>query len=278
MGKFPEVVCLQKGRLSKQAYCFLITVSLVNVWSASHAFLECYIGLRSPFIREQLGRVWGEAKGSGTTDGPPLKQVRSSVAPEEEDPSLAGGGRTWIERSRNGKKTEGLSFLKYPFGTSLCILGRWFSFPSRSIGSPGRIKKPEAWCHTKIAALLRFPAEGLLLGEPETFGTSFGSKTTFFPKKKKKKKGKLCMQWSQSLTLQGKPYRDSHWNFVDGTHASGHSTNFPLVRKQLRCLWGAEVSVLRKEWLTGWTQLQAGKRRENVSCSVVSNSLRDRGL
>lgn len=34
--------------------------------------------------------------------------------------------------------------------------------------------------------LLRFPAEGLLLGEPETFGTSFGSKTTFFSKKKKK--------------------------------------------------------------------------------------------
>lgn len=124
MGKFPEVVCLQKGRLSKQAYCFLIAVSLVNVWSASRAFLECYIGLRSPFIREQLGRVWGEAKGSGTTDGPPLKQVRSSVAPEEEDPSLAGGVRSWIERSRNGKKAEGLSFLKYPFGTSLCILGR----------------------------------------------------------------------------------------------------------------------------------------------------------
>ena len=30
--------------------------------------------------------MWGEAKGSGTADGPPLKQFRSSVAPREEDP------------------------------------------------------------------------------------------------------------------------------------------------------------------------------------------------
>lgn len=55
VGKLPELVRRQKGRLSKQAYCFLIAVSLVNVWSASRAFLECYIGLRSAFIREQLG-------------------------------------------------------------------------------------------------------------------------------------------------------------------------------------------------------------------------------
>lgn len=35
----------------------------------------------------------GEATGSGITDGPPLKQVSSSVAQEEEDPSLAGEHR-----------------------------------------------------------------------------------------------------------------------------------------------------------------------------------------
>lgn len=48
-----------------------------------------------------------------------------------------------------------------------------------------------------------FPAEELLLGEPESFGTSFGSKTTFFSKKKKFLKETLLAMKS-GLTLEGK--------------------------------------------------------------------------
>lgn len=59
----------------------------------------------------------------------------------------------------------------------------------------------------------------------------------------KKKKKKLAI--SQSPTLQGKPCRDSHWIFVDGTHASGHSTNFPLGEETAEVPVRAEVRVLR---------------------------------
>lgn len=41
---------------------------------------------------EVAGRGGTDSTGSGTTDGSPLKQVRSSAAPEEEEPSLAGDG------------------------------------------------------------------------------------------------------------------------------------------------------------------------------------------
>lgn len=39
---------------------------------------------------EVAGRGGTDSTGSGTTDGSPLKQVRSSAAPEEEELSLAG--------------------------------------------------------------------------------------------------------------------------------------------------------------------------------------------
>lgn len=57
----------------------------------------------------------GEAKGSGTADGPPLKQVRSSFAPEEAGPVWAGT-RGWVARGRQEKEAVSLCFLKFPLG------------------------------------------------------------------------------------------------------------------------------------------------------------------